>query len=142
MKPTLSILRPRHLLTALVTGLLSACGGTHSPLGSVDDWTFVNYWAQWCKPCIREIPELNTLHGEDGYTVLGVNYDGAQGEELARQVQTLGVAFPTLAEDPAEILGTERPAVLPTTLVLAPGGKLHQVLVGPQTVESLREATR
>ena len=142
MKANHTILRPHHLLMVLLTGLLTACGGTHSPLGSVDDWTFVNYWAQWCKPCIEEVPELNTLHGEDGYTVLGVNYDGARGEELARQVQALGIAFPTLAEDPAEALETERPSVLPTTLVLAPGGKVHRVLVGPQTAQSLREAAR
>lgn len=131
----------RRLMAVAVITLLNACGGTHSPLGSIEDWTFINYWAEWCKPCIKEVPELNALHREDGYQVLGVNFDGAQGEELSRQIQGLGIEFPTLAEDPATQLGTERPAVLPTTLVLAPGGKVHRVLVGPQTIESLREAT-
>jgi hypothetical protein len=34
-----------------------------------------------------------------------------------------------------------RPQVLPTTLVLAPGGELHSVLIGPQTADSLIAAT-
>ena len=119
---------------------MGACD-SHSPLGSVQDWTFINYWAEWCKPCIKEIPELNRLHEQAGYTVLGGNYDGLQGEELAAQIEKLGVAFPTLTADPAEDLGTERPQVLPTTIVLAPGGAVHQVLVGPQTLESLQAAT-
>ena len=131
---------PGHRLLAVVfVALLTACEG--QSVGSREDWTFVNYWAVWCKPCIKEIPELNALHERDGYMVLGVNFDGASGEELAEQVKSLGVGFPTLTEDPGEELGITRPQVLPTTLVLAPGGEVHRVLVGPQTEASLIAAT-
>ena len=105
-------------------------------------WVVVNYWAKWCKPCIREIPELNALNSEyAGVTVLGVNYDGAEGEELARQISELDVKFPMLAEDPAGNLGAPRPLVLPTTLIINPAGELIQTLIGPQTLESLTAAT-
>jgi thiol-disulfide isomerase/thioredoxin len=103
----------------------------------------INYWAKWCKPCIEEIPELNELdHLHDDITVLGVNYDGATGEDLATQLRDLNVAFPTLDEDPAELLGQPRPSVLPTTLIINPEGELVHSLVGPQTLESLLAATR
>lgn len=104
------------------------------------DWTFVNYWAEWCKPCIKEIPELNALHQQSGFRVLGVNYDGASGEDLQRQLRTLGVEFPTLPADPAERFAVVRPQVLPTTLVLSPDGELQRVLIGPQTEASLLAA--
>jgi thiol-disulfide isomerase/thioredoxin len=42
-------------------------------------WLIINYWAEWCAPCRKEIPELNELHhdGADaGVVVLGVNFDG------------------------------------------------------------------
>jgi thiol-disulfide isomerase/thioredoxin len=105
-------------------------------------WVLINYWAQWCKPCIEEIPELNALDRKyDNVTVLGVNFDGATGEELANQTRQLGLAFASLEQDPAAELGVPRPVVLPSTLVLDPEGRLVTTLVGPQTLASLEEAT-
>lgn len=129
------------LLLALT---LSACAPAEQPAGKLQltslqgQWVFINYWATWCKPCIQEIPELNRL-GEQypDITVLGVNYDGVSGDELAQQVQDLGIAFAILGNDPANQLGVPRPVVLPTTLVLDPTGALIATLIGPQTLESL-----
>jgi thiol-disulfide isomerase/thioredoxin len=104
-------------------------------------WVVINYWAQWCKPCIEEIPELNALdRAYDQVTVLGVNYDGVEGAELEQQRQALGVEFASVT-DPAAQLGTPRPVVLPTTLILDPQGEVAATLVGPQTMESLARAT-
>ncbi|MEP0202437.1 MAG: TlpA disulfide reductase family protein [Halioglobus sp.] len=104
-------------------------------------WVYVNYWAQWCKPCIKEIPELNALDADHGdVTVLGVNYDGVTGAELEQQLTSLNVAFDTLSSDPSEALGIQRPMVLPTTVIIAPSGELHSTLLGPQTLESLLNA--
>jgi thiol-disulfide isomerase/thioredoxin len=129
-------------ITLLLAILLGGCQAQDDdPLSGSADWTFVNYWAEWCKPCIKEIPELNALDSRDGFRVLGVNFDGATGAALAAQQDALGVAFPTLAEDPAARFALARPQVLPTTLVLAPGGELHSVLIGPQTADSLIAAT-
>ena len=132
----------------LILSLL-ACehkGSAESP-GTLEDlrgqWVVINYWAQWCKPCIEEIPQLNTLDREYAQvTVLGVNYDGASGEELEQQRQQLGVTFTSLQNDPAEQLGKPRPVVLPTTFIVSPDGELADTLVGPQTLESLIQATR
>ncbi len=139
----------KRLLCLALACCLTACAPEPGNGGSLQleqlrgRWVVVNYWAQWCKPCIREIPELNALN--EAYpevAVFGVNFDGADGEELARQVAQLGVAFPTLVTDPAAQLGLPRPVVLPTTLVLDPTGRLTDTLVGPQTLESLALATR
>ena len=105
-------------------------------------WVVINYWAEWCKPCIKEIPELNALDREhDTVTVLGVNYDGATGEALQAQLDTLDVQFRTLQEDPAALLGIDRPNVLPTTVIINPAGELLATLIGPQTLESLLAVT-
>ena len=101
-------------------------------------WVVVNYWAEWCKSCIKEIPELNDLNSQNAdVTVLGVNFDGAVGDELARQLDELKVAFETLPYDPSAELGIERPRALPTTVIISPEGDLKEVLIGPQTQESL-----
>lgn len=126
--------------------LLLGCGETgNAPdlATSRGHWVVINYWAQWCKPCIKEIPELNQLarqHPE--IHVLGVNYDGATGEELSQQVRALGIEFPLLEQDPSAALGISRPAVLPTTLIISPEGELRESLVGPQTLDTILAATR
>lgn len=131
-----------RMLLAVLVVLMSACSGESGPgpaglAAHRGQWVVVNYWAKWCKPCIEEIPELNRLDaGHEQIQVLGVNYDGLTGDELDGQVQELGVEFPIIA-DPAAELGTPRPVVLPTTLILDPAGKLVGTLVGPQTGESI-----
>ena len=128
--------------------LLAACTeATPPPTASALDkltgrWVIVNYWAIWCKPCIKEIPELNQLAREyPQLAVVGVNYDGLQGEALDQQLQQLDIQFPMLDYDPSADLGIERPVVLPTTIILGPDGQVNQVLVGPQTLSSLARAT-
>jgi len=136
----------RNWCLVLFIPLLIACG--NSPGGGESSleahrgqWILVNYWAKWCKPCIKEIPELNALdQGREDVTVLGVNYDGLVGEELAAQLNELKVEFATLPADPAAELGEPRPVVLPTTFILNPDGDLVSTLVGPQTLETLEQA--
>ena len=104
------------------------------------DYLLVNYWAEWCKPCRKEIPELNELDHEDGISVVGVNFDGIKGDELLDLMDRLGVEFPVALEDPREVWGVDPVEVLPTTIVVDPQGRAKRVLIGPQTAATLRSA--
>lgn len=102
----------------------------------------VNYWATWCAPCIKEIPELNELaeqHADD-FNLLGVNFDQPGPDDQQKQVDKMKIEFPVFAGEPSAILGVAMPMVLPTTYVFATGGVLVATLVGPQTGESLLAA--
>ena len=144
----------RLIFTLLLTPLflsLASCTADNKPENSATpsiaelrgQWVVINYWAKWCKPCIKEIPELNELDRHySQVTVLGVNYDGATGEELTTQLASLGVKFAMLEEDPAASLGLPRPVVLPTTIIIDPSGQISQTLIGPQTMQSLAAATK
>lgn len=136
-------------LAALSLALcLGACGGPpalrdtegkgYGEAALAGRWLVVNYWATWCAPCLVEIPELNALSGSHArLLVFGVNFDNPQGQEAARQIARMGITFPVLAEDPHLRFGAQRPAVLPTTLIVSPSGALAATLVGPQTRESI-----
>ena len=138
-----------RLATLTLTLLLAGCGQTDGntlPRLDLNDykgrWLVVNYWARWCTPCIKEIPELNALDSTyPQLAVLGVNFDGATGDALQAQMDEFGIAFPVILEDPAALFGLNKPSVLPTTLILNPDGKLVHKLTGPQTLESLALAT-
>lgn len=148
-----AITMPKTLILptlALMSLLLVACGkddsgqlASFTPGQVSERWTVINYWAIWCGPCREEIPELNALareHG-DAIRVLGVDFDGQTGDALAAAMDELDIQFPVLAADPQPALGIARPTALPTTLVIAPDGRLSEVLLGPQSADSLLRAT-
>ncbi|WP_423202270.1 TlpA disulfide reductase family protein [Marinobacter salicampi] len=101
------------------------------------DWVLVNYWAEWCKPCLEEIPELNALDQSDNITVLGVNFDGIEGQELVELGQKMDIEFTMLAEDPGPTFGWTVPVALPATFIVDPQGELLEARFGPQTEEQL-----
>ncbi len=104
-------------------------------------WLVINYWAEWCGPCRKEIPELNRLAEElqaQQVTGLGVNFDALQGEELRAAVGQLGIRFTVLASDPAPRLGLTPSQVLPVTWLVDPQGRVREQLPGEQTALGLK----
>ncbi|MFR0675319.1 TlpA family protein disulfide reductase [Enterobacterales bacterium AW_CKDN230030176-1A_HGKHYDSX7] len=104
-------------------------------------WVILNYWAEWCGPCRLEVPELNTAAQRwqaSGVKVIGVNFDGLQGDELKQASETLGIRFTVLAQDPAEHYDLPRSEALPVTYIIDDKGKVREQLVGEQTLESLK----
>lgn len=141
--PTLLFQR-RCLLAFLSVILLYGCVRDQSNKSfSLDEyrgrWVVLNYWATWCAPCIKEIPELNELAREhpEELVVLGFNYDEPDGEQFAEDIHSMGIRFQTIAENPAQALKLSRPEGLPVTYLFTPQGELAAKLVGPQTKESL-----
>lgn len=105
---------------------------------------FINYWADWCRPCRVEIPELNAFaeRYKDEVRVLSVNFDGVHGARLAKQVKSLDIRFDTLLVDPRAMFGATASGALPETLVIDRTGALFSVLIGPQTSDSLTAVLR
>lgn len=143
--------KTRFFLSLLTIILLSACKQTvldadfHTLDGKAGhyadfkgQWLLINYWAEWCAPCIKELPELNQLNAEHAdIQVVGVHFDrpdAAKQQELATQ---LNIQFPVILAQPHIFYQIDLPQVLPATLIINPDGDLVHVLVGPQTVESL-----
>lgn len=138
------------LIGILLTGLTSCAqdssdseyallDGESIDLAASPKLVFINYWAIWCAPCRKEIPEFNEfahLYG-DRVTVLGVNFDNSQGDTLRSEMTKLGIEFPALLSDPRGMWNLEPVAVLPETLVIGTDGKLLHRVIGPQTMEAL-----
>tara|TARA_Y100001970_G_scaffold158998_1_gene194463 strand:+ start:83055 stop:83468 length:414 start_codon:yes stop_codon:yes gene_type:complete len=111
--------------------------------GNLEDfkgkWLVINYWADWCPPCIKEMPELTDFYNSNNnkVNVLAHNFDRLEGKELLEQIERFKVKVPSLITNPEELFGWEKPSSLPTTYIIDPQGDLIHVLIGPQTKESL-----
>lgn len=127
----------------LALSVLAGCTRTPAPeaanLLQPGKYTVVNYWAQWCKPCREEIPELNALAANypDKVQVFGINFDGLTGEKLHAANAEFGIAYASASLQDGAELGIDRPQALPTTVIFDGNGNRLASLIGPQTLESL-----
>ena len=136
----------RAVLVLSLGLLLAACsrtqfqdaqGGTVDWDGLRGQWVVVNYWALWCEPCRKEVPELNNLDQRPDVTVLGVNFDGKEGKALRQAIRKMGIDFRVLTTNPAKRFGWETPIVLPVSMLVNPEGKLVEARFGAQTEQGL-----
>ncbi|RMO84066.1 Peroxiredoxin [Pseudomonas syringae pv. philadelphi] len=103
-------------------------------------WLVVNYWAEWCGPCRTEVPEFNALSEQlkdKKVTVLGVNFDNLQGDELKNAANALGIKFTVLAQDPAEQYSLPPSEALPVTYIIDDKGKMREQLLGEQSAATV-----
>lgn len=107
--------------------------------------TLVNFWATWCGPCRRELPDLvalsRELAGRD-VRIIGVSTD--RGANVIEDVQTFvdaqGIPYQVVIsnEDLEEAFGNIR--ALPTSFVINADGKIVQSFMGMRSKEFFAEA--
>ena len=117
----------------------------HGEAVSVSDfrpnWVVLNYWATWCGPCRKEIPDLSELHeARDDIIVLGLAFEDTDMETFDEFLEEYSPSYPILLVDvyaPPEPFGA--PRALPTTIILDPEGYAVKTFLGPVTRESIEE---
>jgi len=99
----------------------------------------LNFWATWCGPCIREIPEFSRYARENpDVVVLGMAMENDAGL-LRRARKRLGIAYPIVPAD-SETIDAYDISTLPTTIVVDADGRVSSVHVGAMTGRQLEKA--
>lgn len=104
----------------------------------------VNFWATWCPPCVKELPELAQFHREfqvDGWQVLGLAVDAPT--PVREFLQKLPLDFP---QGLAGLVGTELTRALgnsqgglPFSVAFAANGRVMWRKLGATSLEELRQ---
>ena len=82
---------------------------------------FLNFWATWCPPCRREIPDFIEAYKElkgEGLEILGISVDEAAAPALLDWTRKNGINYPIALATP-EIVEAYRPGeFIPATIVI------------------------
>ncbi len=104
------------------------------------NWIVINYWADWCAPCIKEIPELNEFAKENKeLLVFTFNFDQLDEDDLKPVANRFNIKVPSLITHPRDIWGIQTPPAVPATFFINPNGELVLSLFRPQTKDELNK---
>ena len=104
-------------------------------------WVIVNFWATWCGPCLKEMPELSALDAmREHIVVIGLAYEDNTVEAMQAFMQEHPVVYPIALVDvydpPKDF---ETPRGLPMTYIITPEGKVAKKYTGPVTARMIEE---
>lgn len=112
---------------------------------------FLNFWATWCGPCQREIPDIEALYNDRGknegdLVVLGVanpktdahpnNNDVSEGEVKAF-IDENGITYPVLMDVDGALFDAYRIMSFPTTFMIDENGNIFGYVSGMLTADMM-----
>lgn len=105
-------------------------------------WVIVNYWATWCAPCIKEMPDIsNFVKSRKDVTAIGLAFEDTDAAEVKKFLEAHKVVYPIAQLDPTEPpKDFGEPKGLPTTFLIAPDGHVAKRFVGGVDGKKLGDA--
>ena len=102
---------------------------------------WVNFWASWCVPCKKELPDIQKLYDEkraDGLEVLTVNWK--DDRDTAQQFfDSRALTLPLLFDSAGKVYDQYRLQGLPDSFFIDRDGKIAALQFGFLTEEKMRQ---
>ncbi len=110
-------------------------------------WVLVNFWATWCAPCVKEIPDIAEFAKEQGdkVRVVGIALDWVEGDKpttvddrkIKAFAKKVGHSYPLVLGNDATEKFFGKVKGLPKTIIYGPDGKVAFEKTGPVTRQLL-----
>lgn len=112
---------------------------------------FLNFWATWCGPCQREIPDIEALYKKYGentgdLVVLGVanpktdshpNNNDVSVDEVKTFIDEQNMTYPVLMDTDGTMFGGYRIRSFPTTFMIDKDGNIFGYVSGMLTADMM-----
>lgn len=130
--------------------LVDQYGNEHTLSDYKGKTVFLNFWATWCGPCKKEMPDIQQLyldHGENtgDVIILGVaapksdanpfNQETLDADGIADFLEEGGYTYPVLMDTTGDVLMDYGISAFPTTFMIDSDGNLFGYLQGSMTRE-------
>jgi cytochrome c biogenesis protein CcmG/thiol:disulfide interchange protein DsbE len=112
----------------------------------MDGPVIIDFWATWCKPCIKAFPSLQGMYDkyrERGLRVIAVSVDSPRSRaQVGPLIRSKEYTFEVLLDTEGRVARKYNAVALPRTVLLAPDGEIVFATVGyrPSNHERLEEA--
>ena len=103
---------------------------------------FLNFWATWCPPCKKEMPDIENIYKEYGenkknVVILGVNSE--KENEVKKFLKDKGYTFPTVIDENSEVMRKYFIQAFPTSFVIDKEGNVYGYVMGGLTKEQIKQ---
>ena len=132
--------------------LIDQYGNEHTLSDYKGKVVFLNFWASWCGPCLKEMPDIEDLYQEynknaDDIVILGVanpktkeypnNYDMGK-DQLTLFLADNELTFPTVFDETGEFFDKYFISSFPTTFMINKDGDIHGYISGMLTKDLMK----
>jgi len=95
---------------------------------------FLNFWATWCLPCKKEMPDIEALHRlmkNEEFRILAINL-GEKSKKVGKFVEKYSYTFDIIVDEEKKVINKLKILGIPTTFVLDKEGQILGKLMGPK----------
>lgn len=103
--------------------LKDSAGKTHRLSDYPGKWVLINFWATWCAPCLKEIPDLTALHeARKDIVIIGVAMEYDDPATVMKFVDDLSIPYPIVLGNQKIAGQIDELSMLPSTYLFDPTG--------------------
>jgi peroxiredoxin len=106
------------------------------------EFVVLNFWATWCVPCSKEMPEFQKAHrllGKNNVNIIGVNL-GEPKKRVEKFTQDFHLSFPVLLDAFGNTSQKYKVRSLPVTYLISPDGIIREEIFGGGLTQEMIES--
>lgn len=127
--------------------LIDQYGNTHKLSDYKGKVVFLNFWATWCPPCVKEMPHIEAIYkeyknsGEDvvilGVAIPNIGREGSK-EDIIEFLDSNEYTFPVLFDETTEVISKYGISAFPTTYLIDKEGNIKGYIPGAMDKDTMK----